>query len=47
VRNKYCLLYGLAMIAIAVAAGPLAAQTASAQTASGAGVYQQRCAQCH
>ena len=32
VRNKYCLLFGLAMIAIAVAAGPLATQTASAES---------------
>ena len=35
------------MIGIVMAAGPLAAQTASAQTVSGAAVYQQRCAQCH
>ena len=41
------LLIGLAIIGAAVAAGPLAAQTASAQTVSGAGVYQQCCAQCH
>ena len=41
------LLFGLAIIGAAVAAEPLAAQTASAQTVSGAGVYQQRCAQCH
>jgi len=46
-RNKHCILFGLAMIGIAAAAGPLAAQTGSAQTVSGAGVYQQRCAQCH
>jgi polyvinyl alcohol dehydrogenase (cytochrome) len=47
VRNKHCLVFGLAMIGVAVAAGPLFAETASAQTVSGAGVYQQRCAQCH
>jgi mono/diheme cytochrome c family protein len=37
----------LAIIGAAVAAGPLAGHTAFAQTVSGAGVYQQRCAQCH
>ena len=47
VRNKHSLVFGLAMIGVAVAAGPLFAETASAQTVSGAGVYQQRCAQCH
>jgi polyvinyl alcohol dehydrogenase (cytochrome) len=47
VRNKYCLLFGLAMIAIGMTAGPLPAQTAPAQTATGEQVYQQRCAQCH
>ncbi len=46
-RNKHCVLFGLAMIGVAVAGGPLGAQTASAQAVSGSGVYQQRCAQCH
>jgi len=38
VRDKDCLLFSLAMIGGLLAAGPHAAQTASAQTVSGAGV---------
>ena len=38
---------GVAIIVTTLAAGLIAAQMASAQTVSGAGVYQQRCAQCH
>src|SRR5260370_21201877 len=45
-------LIGYAMIGAMLAAGPLSAhsaapQAASSQTASGADVYQARCAQCH
>jgi polyvinyl alcohol dehydrogenase (cytochrome) len=45
--NKHRLLFGLAIISIAAASGPLAAQTPSGQGISGTQVYQQRCAQCH
>jgi polyvinyl alcohol dehydrogenase (cytochrome) len=42
-----CLVLGLAMLGVTLAAGQLSAQAGRPQKVSGADVYQARCAQCH